>query len=468
LDITFGTDGWRARMDDSFNEHNVRIVAQAIAGYIIDRGLAERGLVIGYDTRLNSKEFAVICSEVMSGNDIPVYLADRAMPTPITAFAITLFEAAGAIMITASHNPGAYNGIKFIPEYAGPASPEITGQIVNNIKELAPADILSDRANSRMNHFNPISDYISYLKKIVNFDVFAKKPIKVVIDPMYGAAYEIVDLIFQDAGCDVISVHNYPDPSFGGSLPDPSQENLGELAKLIRDKRADIGVALDGDADRFGAIDSEGVYIRANQILALLSDYLIRDRGLSGILVRSIATSHLLDAIAEKNDIALRETPKVGFKYIAEVVREEKVILGGEESGGLCVQGSIPEKDGILADLLLAELTAKKGQPLSTQLQEVHRQYGDYYDKRLDIEIASEKKVALLHLLSKNPPDSIGGKKLEHIDDNDGIRYTLAGGDWILARPSGTEPLVRIYIESGSKTGFSQLESFAQEIVGQV
>ena len=468
MDISFGTDGWRARMDESFNEGNVRLVAQAIAQYIKAQSATTKDLVIGYDTRLNSREFARFCSEVMSANNIPVYLAHRAMPTPITAFAITLFEAAGAIMITASHNPGEYNGIKFIPDYAGPASPEITDQIVKNISSLSPAEILSDKSNSLAVPINPVPDYLSYLRKIVDFEVFKSKPVKVVIDPMYGAAYEIADRIFEAAGCVVTCIHNHPDPSFGGSLPDPSRENLEELIGLIDSKGADIGVALDGDADRFGAVDSEGVYIRANQILALVSDYLIRERGLNGILVRSIATTHLLDAIAAKNHIELYETPRVGFKYIADVVRKEKVILGGEESGGLCVQGSIPEKDGILADLLLAELTAKRGKPLSAQLEDLHKEYGRYYDTRLDLEVHGEKKAALLTKLAEDPPRAIGDKAIEEIDSRDGIRYKLTGGDWILARPSGTEPLVRIYIEARSQEGFDRLQSFAKETVDRI
>lgn len=465
MNISFGTDGWRARMDDLFTEDNVKIVTQAIAVYLIEQGLAEKGLVIGYDTRLNAEQFARVCSEVISGNGIAVYLAERAMPTPITAFAITHFKAAGAIMITASHNPPEYNGIKFIPEYAGPASPEITAKIVDNIAALNLSDVKSSKSNQLTRPINPISEYVSYLKNIVDFDIFRSKPIKVVIDPMYGAGYEIIDKIFEQAGCKVTCIHNYPDSSFGGSLPDPSCENLTQLTRLIEETQADIGLALDGDADRFGAVDSRGEYIRANQVLALLSHYLINHRGFEGILVRSIATTHLLDAIAQKNNIQLYETPKVGFKYIAQAVREKPVILGGEESGGLCVRGSIPEKDGILANLLLAELTAHEGQPLSQLLQNIHQQYGCFIDERLDLEIPLEKKEALLRKLIDNPPKMIGHKKVEEITSSDGIRFALVGGDWILVRPSGTEPLVRIYIESGSREGFEQLKAYAQDIV---
>ncbi len=455
-------------MDELFTFDNVRVVAQAIANYIADKNLSEKGLVIGYDTRANSKEFAHICSQVISGNKIPVYLADRAMPTPITAFAITAFKTAGAIMITASHNPPEYNGIKFIPEYAGPASPEITAQIVDSIATLVSSGVNIDVSNSMAEVTNPVPEYTDYLKGLVNFDALRNSRIKVVLDPMHGAGYGIVDTIFKQAGCEVIAIHNYNDSSFGGRLPDPTFENLELLNRAVKEKHADLGLALDGDADRFGAIDSLGQYIRPNQVLALLSLHLIKNRRFSGILVRSIATTHLLDAIARSHNIELFETPKVGFKFIAQAVMEKPVILAGEESGGLCIKGSIPEKDGILADLLLAEMTAYENKPLSRLLEEIHQQYGHFFDERLDIDFPSEKKDSLLNKLITSPPRTIAGKKLEEIATTDGVRYTLASGDWILIRPSGTEPLIRIYVESKSKEGFLQLKGYAQEIINLV
>ncbi len=465
MNITFGTDGWRARMDELFTPDNVRVVAQAIAKYVIDHGLTNKGLVIGFDTRLNGEQFAHACSEVFSSNGIPVFLPKRAMPTPITAFAITANEAAGAIMITASHNPAQYNGIKFIPDYAGPASPEITNQIVDNINCLEKKDIRLGGHNKLINSIDPVPEYLNYLKGIVDFAILKRKKIKIILDPMYGAGYEIANSIFEEAGCKVVPIHDYPDSSFGGSLPDPSCDNLEELTGLVIKDKADLGLALDGDADRFGVVDSLGVYIRANQVLALLSDYLIRNRKFDGILVRSIATTHLMDAIAKGHQIELLETPKVGFKFIAQVVMENPIILGGEESGGLCVNGSIPEKDGILADLLLAELTASEGQPLSILLEKLHQQYGCFYDERLDIEIPIKQKEALLNKLAVDPPKTIGNKAVQDVTTTDGVRFILKGGDWILVRPSGTEPLVRVYIESQSRKGFYNLKTFAREIV---
>lgn len=468
MDIVFGTDGWRARMDESFTIENVKLVAQAIAKFIQQENLASKGLVIGYDTRENSKVFAYACSKVMSENNISVYLANRPMPTPITAFAITSLKAAGAIMITASHNPAEYNGIKFIPEYAGPATPDITNKIVSNIHQITPYDLVRENNVELTQLINPLSDYTAYLENLIDFDILRNKKLKVVLDPMYGAGYGIANTIFEKAGCHVHTIHNHEDSSFGGSLPEPTLKNLKELKKLIKDTNACLGLALDGDADRFGVMDSEGNYIRANQVLALLSLHLIKNRKTDGILVRSIATTHFIDAIAEAHNIEVYETPQVGFKYIAQVVLEKPVILGGEESGGLCIKGSIPEKDGILADLLLAEVTACENKSLTTLLDEMYEQYGLFMDERLDIKFPLDKKEALLNKLTKKAPKKIAGKKLVDICTTDGVRYTLEGGDWILARPSGTEPLVRIYIESRSKEGFEQLKAHAKSMLDKV
>jgi phosphomannomutase len=452
-------------MDESFTVENVKIVAQAIAKHLSSKSLAENGVVISYDTRANAKEFAQICSQVMSGNKIPVYLTNRAMPTPITAFTITSQKAAGAIMITASHNPPEYNGIKFIPEYAGPANPEITADIVKNISQLCSRDVIEDKNNRLAKLIDPVPEYLEYLKKLVDFDTLRTKKLKIVLDPMYGAGYGIINTVFEKTGCEVTAIHNYADSSFGGCLPDPCLENLEKLKISIKENNADLGLALDGDGDRFGAIDSSGEYIRANKVLALLSLHLIKNRGFKGILARSIATTHLLDAIAKEHDIELYETPNVGFKFIAEVALKKPVILGGEESGGLCIKGSIPEKDGILADLLLAEMMAYENKPLLKLLEEIHQKYGYFVDERLDIKFPLEKKESLLDTLIANPPDTIANQKLEDITTTDGVRYTLEDGDWILIRPSGTEPLVRIYLESKSKERFQQLKAYAQEII---
>ncbi|MDI6688974.1 MAG: phosphoglucomutase/phosphomannomutase family protein [Actinomycetota bacterium] len=464
--IKFGTDGWRAVMCDTFTLENVRVVAQAIADFVLREGEPERGLVIGHDTRFFAEEFASACASVLLGNEIPVYLARRAMPTPITAYCIKLCDAAGAIMLTASHNPPEYNGIKFIPEYAGPATPEITSQIERNIERIKESGkILQASLESTLIHYiDPLPKYIDRLKNLVDFEILKRGKLKVVLDPMYGAGQGIMAQVFKEAGCSVHAIHDYRDVLFGGTLPDPTSENLRELSSLVRRKEADLGLALDGDGDRFGVIDSNGVYLSPNRVLPLVGLHLLKEKGLKGIVVRSIATTHMLDVIARRFGVQVVETP-VGFKYIGQIMREKSVVLGGEESGGLSIMGHIPEKDGILADLLVAEIVAHQERPLSELLEGLYAEYGDFFSERLDVEYPRDKKVALLETLKSNPPLSIGGLKLQDVLARDGVKYLFEGGDWILIRPSGTEPLVRVYIETHTKEKFHELKKYAQRLL---
>ncbi|MBE0448618.1 MAG: phosphoglucomutase/phosphomannomutase family protein [Actinobacteria bacterium] len=465
--IKFGTDGWRAIMNDTFIISNVRIVAQAIADYLIEEGLNDKGIVIGYDTRFFSERFASECASVMLGNGIPVYMPRRALPTPITAYSIKVYNTAGAIMLTASHNPPEYNGIKFIPEYAGPASLEITGKIERFIKAniesnrllIAPPD-----GHELLHEVEPFPSYTQHISMLINFDKLREIKLKVVLDPMFGAAQGLMDTLLAEAGCTVETIHNRRDPLFGGSYPDPSEKRLSELRNEIIRTKSDIGLALDGDADRFGAVDFNGKYITPNQVLSLVAVHLLKNRGMKGSIVRTVATTHLLDEIARDNNIEAIEMP-VGFKYIAQVMMERPVVIGGEESGGLSIQGHIPEKDGLLADLLLAEVVAYEQKPLSLILDEIYDRYGKFYSKRLDIRYPTDRKDELLDNLKNRPPAAVDGDKVAEIRLIDGVKYILESGDWILARPSGTEPLVRVYIESRDENRFANLESYAHQII---
>jgi len=465
--IKFGTDGWRAIMNDTFIIANVRIVAQSIADYLKEEGLAGKGIVIGHDTRFFAERFADECASVMLGNGIPVYIPRRALPTPITAYSIKIYDTAGAIMLTASHNPPEYNGIKFIPEYAGPASPEITGKIERFIeanlqgKRLLMADT---QGHELLREIEPFPDYTEHISKLVNIDKLRETKLKTVLDPMYGAAQGLMDILLAEAGCIVETIHNHRDPLFGGSYPDPSDKHLSELKNEVIRTKSDIGLALDGDADRFGAVDFDGTYITANQVLSLIAVHLLKNRGLKGILVRTVATTHLLDEIARDYNTEAVETP-VGFKYIAQVMMERPVVVGGEESGGLSIQGHIPEKDGLLADLLLAEILAYEKKSLTQVLDEIYDRYGKFYSTRLDIHYPVEKKDGLLNSLKNEPPAAIQGDKIAEIRSVDGIKYVLESGDWLLARPSGTEPLIRVYIESRDEKRFERLKNYAEEIM---
>lgn len=465
--IKFGTDGWRAIMNDMFIISNVRVVAQSIADYIKEEGLDSKGIVIGYDMRFFAERFAAECASVMIGNNIPVYMPRRALPTPITAYSIKVYNTAGAIMLTASHNPPEYNGIKFIPEYAGPASPEITKKIEHYITEnqetgrlnMAPLD-----ESELLHEVEPFPNYVEHITTLIDFDKLRSTKLKVVLDPMYGAAQGLMDTLLAEAGCTVETIHNYRDVLFGGSYPDPSEKHLTELKSEVARLTADIGLALDGDADRFGAVDYNGQYIFANQVLSLVAIHLLKNRGLKGAIVRTVATTHLLDEIAKDYGVDAVETP-VGFKYIAQAMMERPVVVGGEESGGLSIQGHIPEKDGLLADLLLAEIIAYEQKPLTQILEEIYNKYGRFYTKRLDIHYPFELKDALLESLRNNPPADIAGDSVAEVRLLDGIKYVLQSGDWILARPSGTEPLIRVYIESRDEKRFAKLEEYARQIM---
>lgn len=465
--IKFGTDGWRAIMNDTFIISNVKIVAQAIADYLKEAGLADKGIVIGHDTRFFAERFASECASVMVGNGIPVYMSRRALPTPLTAYSIKLYNTGGAIMLTASHNPPEYNGIKFIPEYAGPASPEITGKIEKYIaSNVAGGGVktASLEGNNLIHEIEPFPEYTKHLSTLIDFDKLRQTKLKIALDPMWGAAQGLMDTLLAEVGCMVETIHNYRDPLFGGYYPDPSEKHLTELKSEVLRMKADLGLALDGDADRFGAVDFNGTYILANQILSLVAVHLLKNRGLKGVVVRTVATTHLLDEIAKSYGTEAVEVP-VGFKYIAQVMMKQSVVVGGEESGGLSIQGHIPEKDGLLADLLLAEMVAYEQKPLTEILDAIYDKYGPFYTKRLDIHLTPDLKDHLLHELKDHPPQEIAGEKVVETRTVDGIKFILTSGDWMLARPSGTEPLVRVYIESRDKTRFENLETFAKSMV---
>ncbi|HEY3375324.1 MAG TPA: phosphoglucomutase/phosphomannomutase family protein [Candidatus Aquicultor sp.] len=465
--IKFGTDGWRAVMNDTFIISNVQVVAQAIADYVKGEGLADKGVVIGYDMRFFAERFANECASVLAGNGIPVYMPRRSMPTPVTAYAIKIYDAAGAIMLTASHNPPEYNGIKFIPEYAGPASPEITGKIERHIVENQQANRLMTspvEGNELIREIEPFPEYTKQIERLIDFETLRNTKLNVALDPMYGAAQGLMDTLLAEAGCAVATIHNYRDVLFGGSYPDPSEAHLSELKDIVIRDKADIGLALDGDADRFGAVDYDGTYIKANQVLSLVAVHLLKNREYKGVLVRTVATTHLLDEIAKAYNTEAVEVP-VGFKYIAQVMMERPVVVGGEESGGLSIQGHIPEKDGLLADLLLAEMVAYEKKPLTEILGDIYAAYGDFYTKRLDIHLTQARKDELLNGLKNDPPQAIAGEAVIETRTVDGIKFILASGDWMLCRPSGTEPLIRVYIESRDKGRFKALEEYATQLL---
>ncbi len=466
-DISFGTDGWRSTVDTDFNEDNVRIVTQAICNYLHRKDMAGSGCVVGYDTRSHSEPFADLVSRILAGNGIDALKMETFCPTPQTAFAVKETRAAGAVMLTASHNPPNYNGIKFIPHFAGPATPDITDDIeweIESVIESGSAGPPPGRGSGRVEKLDVSNQYISHLLSLIESSIIRHSDTRVLFDPMYGAGQNIFMRVLHHMDCYVIPLHCHRDPEFGGRLPDPTEKNLQDARIAVLENSADIGVALDGDADRFGVIDSSGVCLTPNKALTLMLWYLLTYKPTGGAVARSLATTHMLDTIAERNGCRVLETP-VGFKYIGELMRQKMIILGGEESGGMSVAGHIPEKDGLVADLILIEIAARFRRPLSELLEDVYREYGPCYDERIDVPIDLEDKAELMRSLRESPPAEIAGEAVEKVDLRDGVKVVTGEDTWLLVRPSGTEPLVRVYVEARTKESFEKARKSAMKLV---
>lgn len=452
--ISFGTDGWRGIIADDFTFDNLRLVTQAVAQYINRHDLAARGVVVGYDNRFLSERFAAEVADVLAGQGVTVYLTEGSTPTPAVAMAVRMYRAGGAVMLTASHNPPEYNGFKFIPEYAGPALPHITSEIEGYVKELQAqgqtgAVCRPGTKQAEIIMINPFGDYVDHLAGLVDLKAIGAARMKIAVDPMCGAGVGYLEELLGRAGAEVTAMRCYRDPLFGGALPEPSANTLQGLRQLVMEGQAQLGLALDGDADRFGIIDAGGEFITPNQFLPILYYHLLTHRRTLGPVARTVSTTHLLDRIAEWAGQKAIETP-VGFKYIGQCILEDGAILGGEESGGLSIQGHVPEKDGILAGLLAAEIVAVNGKGLTGLLEEVHNQFGRLYSGRQDVHTSPAEKERVLGLLRDLSLGDVAGRKVTGSSRVDGVKLLLEDGAWVLIRPSGTEPLFRIYVEAAT------------------
>ncbi|HHX50280.1 MAG TPA: phosphoglucomutase/phosphomannomutase family protein, partial [Clostridia bacterium] len=412
--IKFGTDGWRAVMAEEFTFDNVRAVAQGIASHVKEEGRGDQGLVVGYDNRFLGERFAAAVGEVLAGNGIPVFLTKKATPTPVTAFAITQHGTAGAVMLTASHNPPEYNGIKFIPHYAGPALPEVTGAIEGFVQEALMGGEIKKVMREEVEDtplwqiIDPKLAYLDHLRQLLDWERMQEAGLKVIVNPMHGAGIGYLEELLVSAGWQVITINAYRDPLFGGKLPEPTGDVLEDMRLEVPARGARLGLALDGDADRFGIIDGDGEYINPNQVLVLLYVHLLERRGLVGPVARTVATTHLLDRIADANGLEVFETP-VGFKYIGQCLLEKGCVLGGEESGGLSIKGHLPEKDGILASALVAEIVAVTGGSVRANLEDIYARYGRLISRRLDIRVPVRDKEQVLKNLKEYQPAKMGG-----------------------------------------------------------
>jgi len=460
-EIKFGTDGWRGIIADNFTFPNVRKVTRAIASYLETAYSKDKPVLIAYDTRFLADEFARTSAAVLADLGWNVKITDRDCPTPVIAYNARLLNSAGALMFTASHNPAPYCGIKYIPDYAGPATPEITDTIVANI-ETSSDELPGSNPSGTISTFDPKPDYLNFIYTLLDVEKIKSANLKVKYDALYSTSRGYLDEVLQHCGCQLESFHDWRDVLFGGGMPEPKGEQLVELVAAVKADHADLGLATDGDSDRFGIVDEQGNVLTPNTVLLVLARHLIKNKGKSGAIVRTVATTHLLDNFAAKYGLQIYETA-VGFKYIGEKMRETAVLIGGEESGGLSIIGHIPEKDGVLADMLVAEAIAYEGKPLSQLVQEaIAEADGPLYNNRLDLHLTEAHKVAVINSYTQNPPSEVAGIKVKEVGRKDGIKLYLEEGSWVLLRPSGTEPLVRVYMETNSPEKLSQIAKFME------
>ncbi|MBI5017672.1 MAG: phosphoglucomutase/phosphomannomutase family protein [Deltaproteobacteria bacterium] len=462
--VKFGTSGWRAVLCDDFTFENVRLVTQAIADHLAAAaaGSDAPSILVGYDTRFLGERFARLSCEVLAGNGIAAALCSRDAPTPVLSFDILRHGRSGAINFTASHNPPEWNGIKFSPAWGGPALPETTADIEGRANarmesgEYRSLPFEDALAQGLVTVHDPRPAYLDRLRELVDFDAIRAAGLRLALDPLFGTGRGYLDTLLAEAGCRVTTIHGAPDPLFGGRPPEPSESHIPELVETVRaDRSFHLGLATDGDADRFGIVDAGGRFLEPNYFLALLFDYLVRDRSFPGGVARSVATTHLIDAVARDLGRPVHETP-VGFKFIGDLIRRGEVALGGEESAGLSIRGHVPEKDGILACCLAAEMVARRGKPLFQQLEELYGRVGRTLTCRVNLPLTPAQETALAGKLV-SPPASFDGRAVVGAVTLDGHKFLLDGGAWVLVRKSGTEPVVRLYVEAGDEESLSRL-----------
>ena len=452
-EIQFGTDGWRAVIGDNYNFKNLRILAQATADYL---GTGKK-IAIGFDTRFMSARFAEVVAQVLNNNAIKVILADRSVPTPALSLAVKNLKMDLGIMITASHNPAEYNGFKIKMPSGGAAPVEVTREIESLLDKNLPAQI-SEKALP-LEKMDLTKDYVKFIRNYIDLKSIKNKKFKVLVDAMHGSGDSFIGAILRGTKIRVEFMRNTINPSFGGSRPEPVEENLEELKARVKKEKFDLGIALDGDADRIAAVAPGGVFIHPQKILGLLALHLNQDRGWSGGLVKTICGSTLMDNIAKFLKIKLYETP-VGFKYISNLMETKDIIAGGEEAGGMGVKGYIPERDGSMAGLLLIEMMASRNKNILKILNETEKQFGKYYYVRCDLHL--DKRV---EPKKENLPQELLGKKVVEVKDYDGLKLICADQSWLMFRGSGTEPIMRIYAEAKSLAQANKLLDLGKLVI---
>ena len=471
--IKFGTSGWRGLIADDFTFANVRLAVRAIAGHVNDK-TKNATILVGYDPRFYSEEFSQLAVDILNQHGIRTLLCDTFTPTPAIAYEITRRKLDGAINFTASHNPAHYHGLKFSSADAGPALPEVTKDIEARAAELIEKDAPFPKAGEkhsndreRLNESVNLREiYLARIEELVQFEVLRKAKGTFVIDALHGCGAGYLDGVMSRNGVAVHAMRLNRDCLFDGTGPDVSDENLAALRKRVKESGAIAGLATDGDADRFGVIDSDGTWIQPNLILALLYDYIVETRKWNMPAARSVATTQMIDAVGKTHGQKTYQTP-VGFKYIGQLIREDKIAMGGEESAGLTIRGHVPEKDGILACLLVAEMLAGRGQSIKEQTANLFKKLGrEFWPVRENMHLSDEQKANAVNRVAIDT-STLLGRKIVSVDRTDGAKFVFEDGSWMLLRLSGTEPLLRLYVEAESSAASAKLTSEAKNWILQ-
>ena len=472
MTIQFGTDGWRAVISDTFTFANLRLVAQAIADYVREESEAETPeVVVGFDTRFLSDRYAAEVARVMAGNGIVAHLTRADAPTPAVSYAIVHKKAAAGVMITASHNPPRYNGVKLKAAFGGSALPEQARQVerilARNQERARGPNVMDYEKALEMGlvrRFDPAWAYYEHLTGLVDLDVISAGELRVIADAMYGSARKCFADMLARTRCRVREIRGEMNPGFGGIHPEPIARYLSALSAAIRADQADVGLATDGDGDRVGAMDAHGNFVDPHHIFALVLRHLVEDRGMRGTVVRSVSTTRMVDRLAERYDLPLVETP-VGFNHIADRMLNGDVLIGGEESGGFSIKGHIPEGDGVLMGLLLLETIAAAGVPLHELVEQIQAEVGPAHYARRDLPLRHPvSKKEMVARLTQEAPSTLAGESVVDVQTVDGVKYLLADDAWLLIRPSGTEPVLRVYAEARTPEELEALLGFGQQV----
>jgi phosphoglucomutase len=460
--IKFGTSGWRAIIADDFTIANIRRAVIGIARYVLLQKQSGARVIVGRDPRYMGERFVEVATGILAGFGIKPLVIREPAPTPAIAFEVIRIKADGAINFTASHNPPEYNGIKFSTPDGAPALPEVT----KKIEALIPADGeysggVTGTQKLETEQIDPQAAYLARLKEVIDLGLVKRSGIKVVYDPLWGAARGYPDHLLREAGIDVATIHDARDVLFGGHAPEPDGPLLDDLREQMKATGARLGTATDGDADRFGIVDEDGTFIQPNYVIALLFDYLVETRGWKNGVGKSVVTTNMINALAEHHGVELHETA-VGFKYLGELIKADRIAIGGEESAGLSIRYHIPEKDGILAGLLCCEAVAKRGKSLIAQIHGLFDKVGSFYPQRENFRLTPEVREKFTRKLQADPAE-LSGRKVSRVVRTDGLKLIFSDGAWVFYRLSGTEPVVRVYSEAQSESDLKKLGAAAKD-----